>query len=66
MRDIERRISNLEAARGNRPTPEERAAFAALAQALDSLARRIAAGDEAARAEARALVDSLPARPVRP
>jgi hypothetical protein len=66
MKDIERRISNLEAARGTRPTPEERAAFAALARALDALARRIAAGDEEARAEARALVDSLPPRPARP
>jgi hypothetical protein len=66
MKDIERRLAKLEAAAGNRPTAEERAAFAALARALDSLARRIAAGDEAARAEVRALVDSLPPRPVRP
>jgi hypothetical protein len=66
MKDIERRIERLEAARGTRPMPEEQAAFAALARALDSLARRIAAGDEEARAEARALVDSLPPRPVRP
>jgi hypothetical protein len=66
MKDIERRLSKLEAARGTRPTPEEQAAFAELARALDSLARRIAAGDEAARAEVRALVEALPPRPVRP
>jgi hypothetical protein len=30
---------------------------------MDSLAARIAAGDETAQAEARALVDSLPAQP---
>jgi hypothetical protein len=42
MTELERRSAKLEAARGNRPTPEEQAAFAALAEALDSLARRIA------------------------
>jgi hypothetical protein len=59
MTELEQRVSKLEAARRTRPTPEEQAAFAELVQALDCLARRIAAGDEGARAEARALADGL-------
>jgi hypothetical protein len=66
MKSIEQRIERLEAARGTRPTPEEQAAFSALARALDSLAARISAGGEEARAEVRALVDGLPPRHVLP
>jgi hypothetical protein len=66
MKDIARRVSKLEAAAGTRPTPEEAATFSLVVGALDALARRIAAGDEGARAEARALVVSLPPRGVGP
>jgi hypothetical protein len=59
MREVERRVSKLEAARGTRMTREERAALAELAETLDVLATRIAAGDADAQAEARALVDAL-------
>ena len=52
---LERRLARLEAARGARPDPDADAAFAELADALDRLAERKAAGDTAADAELKAL-----------
>jgi hypothetical protein len=60
MTELEQRVSKLEAARGTRPTPEERATFAELAEVLNAPAARIASGDETAQAEARTLAGCTP------
>jgi hypothetical protein len=60
MTELEQRVSKLEAARGTRPTPEERATFAELAEVRNALAARIASGDETAQAEARTLAGPPP------
>lgn len=56
---LERRIRRLEAARSAGPAPEVDAAFAALADALDRLAARKAAGDAGAAADLEALAAAV-------
>jgi hypothetical protein len=60
MTELERRVLKLETAAGTRMTPEERAAFAELAEVLNALAAQIALGDETAQAEARTLAGCTP------
>lgn len=56
---LERRLAKLEAASRARLDPDADAAFAAVAEALDRLAARKAAGDAAAAAELNALAAAV-------